>query len=339
MIKKLFFTAALFAPALACAGTPSATLPGQIVPAGSDPAVPAIAAAAGFTTLAANFDFVNNTMCVYGTCVAASPVSNWLDCPGTDNTKIWHNNYFGALNSTIPCSAIFLTTDQGLTVLDQQYLVSYAALGNTSNQNTVYMTTNANDGNLTFSYPNGAYIEAVYRINNTWAGGQGSQPNGPYVWQNGGIVHDFQPGELAPGANGFGDGTTDDWASSIIAQYTWRSYTTNSLPAGYTPTSYHKYAGLRTTDGATSMLTCAFVDDILQTVESGRCANNGGLAGSFANRSWLLSASGTGNTGAPLANIDLTFQYIRVWTCAGGQSGQCNGSTFVDTGSGPRYWH
>ena len=42
MIKQRFFTAALLAPSLAYAGNPSTTLSGQIVPAGSDPAVPAV---------------------------------------------------------------------------------------------------------------------------------------------------------------------------------------------------------------------------------------------------------------------------------------------------------
>ncbi len=88
MIKKLFFAAALLAPGLVYAADPSANLSVEIVPAGSDPAVPAQAAAAGFTTLAANFDFVNNTMCVYDgrspACVAASPTTNWLDCTGND---------------------------------------------------------------------------------------------------------------------------------------------------------------------------------------------------------------------------------------------------------------
>ena len=53
MIKQLFFTAALLAPSLTYAGNPSATLPGQIVPAGT---IPAPAQAAGFTTLAFSAD-------------------------------------------------------------------------------------------------------------------------------------------------------------------------------------------------------------------------------------------------------------------------------------------
>src|ERR1700730_16567866 len=81
MIKKLFFMAALLAPGLAYGGNPSADLTGQIVPAGSGPPVPAPAAAAGFTTLAGNFDF---SQPLYAT------QSNWLDCPtSSGNRMLW----------------------------------------------------------------------------------------------------------------------------------------------------------------------------------------------------------------------------------------------------------
>jgi hypothetical protein len=52
MIKRVFITAALLVPSLAYSANPSANLTVQV-----DPAVPAEAAAAGFTTLAANYDF------------------------------------------------------------------------------------------------------------------------------------------------------------------------------------------------------------------------------------------------------------------------------------------
>src|SRR5215475_4350042 len=55
MVRELFYAAALLVPGLAYAGNPSADLSVQIVPA--VPQVPAGAQAAGFTTLAANYDF------------------------------------------------------------------------------------------------------------------------------------------------------------------------------------------------------------------------------------------------------------------------------------------
>jgi hypothetical protein len=56
-MKKLFFAAMLRAPSLASSANPGTDLIVQVVPAALPPAVPAGVQPAGFTTLAANYDF------------------------------------------------------------------------------------------------------------------------------------------------------------------------------------------------------------------------------------------------------------------------------------------
>jgi hypothetical protein len=96
MIKTLFFAAALLVPGLADAGTPSADLSGQIVPAGSGiscdqgpnvGAIPAAAQAAGFTHCALNADFTSNTTDANG--INFSNTSTFIDQCGA-NTSIYH---------------------------------------------------------------------------------------------------------------------------------------------------------------------------------------------------------------------------------------------------------
>src|SRR5712672_250684 len=101
MIKKLFFTAALLVPGIAYGADPSANLPIQIVPAG--PAVPAPAAAAGFTTRVLHSDF---------TSPAYADTSTWLQCAGASSPIWWTTNNANYKKGTCP----IITTDGGVQV-------------------------------------------------------------------------------------------------------------------------------------------------------------------------------------------------------------------------------
>jgi hypothetical protein len=70
MKRTLLFATVLLAPSLAYSANPTA-----------DSGAPAGALAAGFTTLAANYDF---SQALYAT------QSNWLDCNGTNDSLPWH---------------------------------------------------------------------------------------------------------------------------------------------------------------------------------------------------------------------------------------------------------
>ena len=152
MIKQLFFTAALLTPALAYAGTPRATLPGQIVP----PTVPAPAAAAGFTTLAANYDFSQPQ---YAT------QSNWLDCSDTNSALPWHYGPPYNTPSQLPPCNINQKTDPvtGQTVLAVQWLNSYG----TPARPALLMCTCFDDTHY-LDFPS-FYVETVFRMDNASA--------------------------------------------------------------------------------------------------------------------------------------------------------------------------
>ena len=338
MNKTLFFIAALVAPGLAYGADISAPLSGQIVPAGSDPAVPAPAAAAGFTTLLLDADFTNGQICVSGSCVAASPVTNWLDCAGTDNTKAWHKD-----PSKDHCTAsISVNSLIGQNALAFPYLASWGL-----NSTNGIMTAMGFSGPGTPSFPQGAYVEVIYRLSTTWSGGTGG-PNDVFLWQyNTPCIFDFQPGELYPETNGFGGGNSAVWCgpSGRLSRYTWRSYHANNLPPGWVPTQYHTYAALSTTNGIDSVVRCAYVDDVLQASDDAHgCFNLWSFQAvphdTSAARTFLVTETHEPSPGTA-TDLTLWIQRIRVWTCSGGATGQCNGSTFVGTlGNGAvAYWH
>ena len=339
MIKQLFFTAALLVPGLAYGGNPSADLSVQIVPAGQDPTPPPQAAAAGFTTLAANFDWANGQLCVGTNCVAASPASNWLDCTGNDATKFWHGAYW----TPLPCNAgLAVDPATGQNSLFVKYLGGYAALQ--ANSNGVDIVTQASDGTLTMSWPQGAYTEAAYRIDTTYSARLPlSEPNGLFWWQQSPCVIDFQLGELYGNLNGWGGGDSGYWCppappATHWGQYTWQSYAANSLPTGWSPTAIHIYGALRTTNGVDSYMECGYVDDILQIGSGGGCFNNYPSSNPdiAAARSFMIVGTGGGQT---TVDTTLWIPWMRVWTCANGATGQCNGTTLATPDGGLQYWH
>ena len=335
MIKQVFFAGALVVPVLAHAGTPSATLPGQIVPAGQDPTPPPQAAAAGFTTLLANFDPANSgQMCVGKNCVAASPASNWLDCSGGDASKIFHV-YTGPCNAGVAVDPV-----TGKLSLFVKWLSSYTP-GTAANA-----IATISGSILSMTWPQGGYTDASYRIDNSWSGNTfGGGAEAPYWWQtNTPCVIDFQLGELYPGANGVGSADSGEWCppgGGRDGQYTWQSYAGNSLPAGWAPTALHTYGSLRTTNGSNSYMECSYVDDIFQVGAAGGCFNNYSSTNPVIHgaRSFMILGIAEDTTG-PSHDLTLWIPWIRVWSCATGASGECNGTTLTGTpGSGLAFWH
>jgi hypothetical protein len=325
MIRKLFFTAALLMPGLAYSANPSTNLTVQIAPAGSDPAVPTEAANAGFTTLAANFDF---SQPLYAT------QSNWLDCVGTNNSLPWHKGSPGVTN-TVPCN-VHQVVDPvtGQTVMDLQRLLSYNGppIGVTNGE-AIQTCSDGGDkwGGTCTAFPY-MYLETVYRID----AASTHQNGGVYTWQTspGGSSDqplEFDLGELYNttfGSNGYHNYINNN------AAFFWDSNPgDNNLPPGWSPTTYQKYGMLITSDGRTSVMACSFVGDRLQ-----KCYNVGAQSPQYANLNWLVAAIGDDATNAINATINLYIQYIRVWTCANRTTTTCNGSTLFNSG-GLTYWH
>jgi hypothetical protein len=309
MNKTLFIAVMLLAPSLAY----SADLTVQVVPAASSPAVPAAAQAAGFTTLAANWDFSQAT---YAT------QSNWLDCNDNNSSLAWHAGVPGV--TSIACN-IFQTVDPntGQTVMHFLQLPSYGA-GKFMGMQTKVGST------ITFGV-NNYFVEATYRIGSSCTAPSNTcGPSGVWTWnddtQGGHIEWDFM--EEYGDQGGFSDGSPH-----------WFSYSTNNLPAGYSVFNYHKVSNLITSDGSSSKLDCGYVDDRLQGCGAAADTNSS----IYNTKFWMIASTQSGADGQTgNGNIDMYLQYIRVWTCANYQNNPCNGSAqFSGSQDGQplTYWH
>ena len=330
--------AALLASGLAYGGNPSANLSGQVVPAGSDPPVPAEAEAAGLTTLVADYDFSQPQ---YAT------QSNWLDCTGTNSALPWHYGTPGTPPWQLPPCNINQTTDPvtGQTVLNVQWLESYGS-------NKFLIMCNCLNGTTYVDYPN-FYVETVLRIDNA------SSPFGaPFalgaVWsgQDFGGSYELPSGieldyvELANGSGGVFDAAVHNWGNLSRANNVIAPGDSNNLPSGYTVTSYHKYGMLFTSDGTTASYACSFVDDFNQG-----CISTATLSSpnQYLWRNYLLVSNGSNDGAAP--DTAQYIQYIRVWSCANwalpaGQTpmaaSMCSGSTLFQgdqNGRSLTYWY
>jgi len=333
------------------------TLPNQ----GGGLTPPSQATAAGFTTLAANFDFVNNQMCVYDgrspACVAASPTSNWLDCVGNDTTKIWHRGFPGSTVTAACNHSIVNDPSTGQSVLQHQFLASYGTnpgfLGN-SDSVSIQTVTNggaSNGGTLTFGYPQGFYVEGVYRASiSTVTPASAQYQTSTWEWSTGSCVVDYQLAEIfSTNGGGYGSGTSGGWCPGGAWGDFWHSYSPDpDLPPGYNITQYHKYGMLRTHDGSTSMPFCTWVDDVFQHSQNqwGGCIPSELQTDNtiYSNRNWSImwiasSDSSYGGQPRPNEDINAYVQYLRVWSCANWATQDCHGSTEVNNGQGLLYWH
>jgi len=323
---------------------------------------PPQAAAAGFTTLLANFDWSNNSLCATTTgatsqtCVAASPATNWLDCNTStpDNSKFWHYLY----SVQLPCARAGVGTDPvtGKQSLFTQLLSSdapasavcppaspcpnialYSALQGTTASNTGYTT-----------WPLGAYVEANERLDWTESGGTGAgnTTDGMFLGTNNDpSCHlEFDPGELFAAFNGAGDSGAPDYCGGAGHSSFWVTRQPNFPIAGWVVTDMHAYGALQTTNGSNSIMWCPYIDNTLvaQVGQANGC-NEIFEAGHTYTTNRELAAIGFGNnqtTAAPTTRT-MWIQWIRVWTCAGGATGQCNGSTLTGSSNSGAvaYWH
>jgi hypothetical protein len=306
----------------------TATLPLTISvqPPSSGPSVPSEAATAGFTTLAANYDF---SQPLYAT------QSNWLDCSGTDINPAhqWHAGIWWSTppgQGGIPCN-IHQVTDPiyGNTVMNFKWLSSYDSYGNTGAANFVQMETINKNANYHTDFPVGLYIEAVYRTTLIDSRSNSSGPNSIYTWTTaaahssgfGPIEMDVT--ELYGGRGGYSNAGVGNHGNGL-GGFTYTSYGTNKLPSGYAVTRFHKYGMLETTDGTSQIWGCSYVDDILQSCRPMGTPGTPPNSFDFTNRNFLIVGGGASNT--PSKSNDTYFQYIRVWTCSNPTNGMtCSG--------------
>jgi hypothetical protein len=328
MIKRLFFTAALLLAHAACAANPSADLPIQIVPAGSAPAVPAPAAAAGFTTLAFNHDF---------TSAAYSDPHTWLDLCGASNPVL----FAGGISQSwaVSCNEGYqMVQDGGSQVLKHIWLPSFWRSNLPSQSASVLETANEwsvlcqcaglDKGQL---YPFFGYYEIEWRSsftggpgtgNNFWAhppvGGQCG--NAEFDWIE--VLRDNNDSDsqviaFDTDANGCGKQFNAVWYPPTDPNLNW--------------TQYHKLGVLVTGDTTHMYWSCTYLDGVKYG-----CYNvppNWISAGVAATRGRINIMQGVGN----YANIaggeeDVYIRSMRGWTCANWQNSDCNTGTNVVSG-------
>jgi hypothetical protein len=295
--------------AYAAMGTsPSVDVP--ITISSSAPTPPPGAVAAGFTTLAANYDFTQTL-----------PV-NWLGCyPYDSNPHQWYQGLWWYPDEP-PCNIKQVNDSVARSnVLDLQWLPSYGTAGT----GFLAMETLSHDTTKVTDFPN-AYYEIVYRVTPTVANNTGAPLTAFWTWGtasarggSGPIEWDFVE---TYGLN-FGqyDAGIHNWGNNAGLPYLWQG--TSSLPSGYDPTQYHTYAGRLTSDGSTLMSACSYVDNTLIA-----CVNPQAAGAEFNQRNFLIVNNGMSNATATL-QTDMYVKSIRVWSCANWQTTMCNGTVLT----------
>ena len=361
MIKKLSFLAALLAPGLAFGANPSADLSVQIVPAGTTtstqcPSVaPAEAQAAGFTTMALCNDFTQPIPNTAGTGLPA----NWLgvmdannSCAYSDTTPhVWYQTlwYLG-------CSPPYNEPGSGIQQVTDPANGNLALrIGYTQNDQVHYqyqsITTMSPSTGQFQDYPQASLIEWTFR-DITESVTAGAPNNDFWTWTrsaatgcNGCVLeYDiFEDWGVNSNSAGIGNAVHNWWAGNQGAGG-WgcgvygRQYVNPGVggpcpfgsPANFTTATYHTYGMLITTDGATAIWACGYVDHVLR----GSCKKvpeslnpNNGQGGGFGQRNFLINwfgiafddpGQGYCPSGADCINQDM-FSYIKsvdVWTCS-----------------------
>ncbi len=323
MLKYLWlvFLIGLSAAAYALTGTSlPVDVPITITASSGGPTPPPGAVAAGFTTLAANFDFTNNQMCIAGSCVAASPLSNWLACAGASSPIWWLDN--GVAQT---CNQVVLTTDGGVPVMDLQFLRSLFA----SNYNTAsILTSNIGFTTTSFGMPQGKYYEIKERITNV----PSDCPLEPTshclfadVWAYG-PVGDGGAGFIEWDFIEMYSATAQDGASTHPqgAAWNWNGPLSAAEPgnqAGYNPNTYNIFGVRVTTDGVGNYGECLYLNNNFSGCQTATGANSASAA-----RNMLVLWSGEGGNVQLNSDSHLIIQWIRVWDCPGWATGECNGT-------------
>jgi len=309
---------------------------------------PAQAAAAGFTTLAYNFDF---SLPLYGT------QGNWLDCSSSNaSVPFWFNI------GNCDVSQISDPDTPSIKVMD----IHWNNGDPIDNTFAEFIYTFHNSGaSAVGTFPNN-YAEVTLRAapsSNTGVPNTGLGSiytcqvdiNGVQVDITAHPAIEVDPGEVW-GSN-FADAQTGyigcgGLNSQLAGQWaSWDSGTNQFLPSGFSPFAWHKYGSLMTSDGATNVYICNFVDDILQ---GPGCQPITPAAIVFRQRNLLIMSmqicpGGDGMGGCTYAATptqDALFKNIHIWSCpswsgnAGDVAHMCNSPSLAgNPGDRLRYYH
>jgi hypothetical protein len=303
-------------------------------------AIPSEAQAAGLTHCAMNIDFAQPLY---------QNLNNWANCNyfsslGPNPSNIW---YFGSagIKDFPPCGVYQVFDPQvGHNVMDFHWDPiengnmggNWTSVGQ-SNQvgfGTWNQAVNNFSGAATWTVGN-FYLEDIVRLKASFtesvnAGG----PDDVYMFGTTDPqefdIPEFQTNQLTDleGAVSGVAGVYAPCAGSSFCSTNWGPNPFVGVP-GYTTNVYHTYGGLKTSDGATDIRACAFLDDIMQGPQCGPILSGGVTDTNFNVRSAVYVSAGS-NIGNAQNPIDFYVDKIRIWTCAGGGGlggGQCNGTT------------
>jgi hypothetical protein len=324
MIKRLFFVVALLVPGLAYGGNPSADLSVQIVPAA--PPIPAGAQAAGFTTLAANYNFseplyANN--------------ANWLGCwpqDGNPHQFYQQGNGPGFPTAPPPCSNIAQIFDSqaangaGANVMNFHWRGSdfhrtnTGACGNHADQlNDQFQsiqTANSATTQIT-DFPPNIYVEVRYRLAQAYppvdSGYCFTDASAFYMWPsntNNGWSNSI---ERDIGDFGQDNSIVSNVINWINSAGTWPMCANGPCVSGNLNV-YHTW-GRRITSDGNRIESCQYIDGQFQV-----CRDEAANATQLILR-WLLIFQ-NGNVSI---DRDAYVEYIHVWSCANWQTTQCDG--------------
>jgi hypothetical protein len=301
--------------------------------------IPAAASNAGFTHCAANYDFTSMASFPYNSHVYNfDDQTTWLGGNGCSATNwLWFNK--GYNSPATPCSDFTIVSDGGLNALQINY--TQADLNNHSI--AAWMQTTDNSGTA-FQFPNGEYIEYVWRLNaNSW------YPNNPFVnspignhdywslftWSlqtpnhvefDAAEWYQYNPVNL--GGTGWGS-CWHNWgnggASGCAA-----SQTVTSSPAA-DGANYHTYAMRGTSDG-TNFGQCAYFDNSVLGCSGPNAYVGAGDA--TASQYWATGIGqlndGTNFSYSLVNTVTGYWRRITIFTCPSwsptNQTVQCNGT-------------
>lgn len=327
MIKIVMGITAMFLIAsLVYAASPSVDLPITIIPSGSPPGdvTPQPAVAAGFNTLIIDFDFTQSN--------PWSDRSRWLRChdgSGAANPILYQDwDGFGGWRMP-PCSNISQATDPFGSlalhiIMDPASLNTLGCTPNCDNiavaAMTLQTTDSAGNGNV---LPSNIYVEVTGLP-------KSSDP------AMGHLFADFWSY-----ANDIGtewDGI--EWFGNNIGFSTYHNNTSGNVQStnevdSMDQSAYHKYAWRVTSNGGNDGFFCSYKDDAPAASSPGNCITWNPTSGQAANSNHATvqfetgyAGCGTGGISCPNSSVEVWVRRLRVWSCAGINSGAtCHSSS------------
>lgn len=309
--------------------------------------IPGPARAEGYTHCVANYDFTNtttwnNNASAGGSGFNFSTLSTWFQC--SDDGSGGYIFYLDTGGVTPPCTDVHMITDGGVQVLDLTFTptdftnnVKYISLISTSRFN--YPTP---AGTL---FPNGLYVEDVYRIPSSTYSSLSVDPGGVLI---GGSAWTYGlGGSASPQTNvmewDFGEqyaNSSGGYEAINVGEHCPSNFQcgsasmTGQQASGWNPQAYQAYQRLETTDTSGNYGECAYLNGTPITYTG----VNGCVTGTFAGGSsdaalnsknqliqWTgaQQASETCQNQAcaqPSGNVDMYIKRITIWSCPSWQT-------------------